>query len=77
MKRAWKAATRDARWGGTVVFLPAAAYHGFVQHDWLRAATDIASIFFFAFVFWYVRYVWIKVSAAFRGPRNDRKTGHQ
>jgi hypothetical protein len=72
-----KAATRDARWGGAVVFLPLAAYHGFVQHDWLHAVTDVLSIFFAAFVYWYVRYVWIKVSAAFRGSRNDRKSGHQ
>jgi protein-S-isoprenylcysteine O-methyltransferase Ste14 len=63
-------------WMLALVFLTEAAFHGFVQHDWFRAATDVVSIFFAAFVYWYVRYVWIKISNALRA-RNDRKTGHK
>jgi hypothetical protein len=60
-----------ARWGFAVVFLPLAVYHGFLRHDWMHAASDVCSIFFAAFIYWFGSYVWNKfLRSIFAKPRN-------
>ena len=60
----------------TFVFLTEAGFHGFVRHDWLRAGTDVVSLFAFVLIYWFGRYVWAKGLDAFYGRKDGNGSRH-